>query len=217
MGIRILVLLALGGLAAACAGRTVPDTLDPAVAERGIRETAPDRPLRAVFAWRVLDGQARFSGEGAARIEPPYRARLDLFGAHGETYLSAALVGDELRLPGDPGVALPPPAMMWAVLGVVRPPQGAELLGTRVQGSELELHYGVGDGRIRYDVADGRLRLADWWGDGRRMVAEVRGGELGLPTEAAFRDWSRNTELHLELERVEEVEPYPPEIWTPGR
>ncbi|NIP78984.1 MAG: hypothetical protein GWM90_07200, partial [Gemmatimonadetes bacterium] len=82
-----------------CAGRSVPETVDPSAAADAIARTAPDRPLRVRFDWRILDGEARFSGEGVARIEPPYRARLDLFGPQGEGYLSAALVAGELRLP----------------------------------------------------------------------------------------------------------------------
>lgn len=214
--------LVLVAVTAACAGRGVPETADPVLAEAAVRETAPDRPLRAVFGWRALDGQARFSGEGAARIEPPYRARLDLFGPRGEGYLTAALIDRELRLPGEPEVALPPPAMLWALLGVVRPPADAVLEGTRVTGDgeaeERELYFAVDGSRLRYVLAGGRLHTAEWTGGGRRMIIELAASADGpLPRTAAYRDWSRNTELHIGLEAVEEVEPYPPEIWTPGR
>ena len=214
--------LVLVALTAACAGRGVPETADPVVAERAVRETAPDRPLRAVFGWRALDGQARFSGEGVARIEPPYRARLDLFGPRGEGYLTAALVDREIRLPADPEVALPPPAMLWALLGVVRPPADAVLEATRVSAAgheeERELYYEVDGSRLRYVLVGARLRSAEWTGGGRRMIIELAASPEGLlPSTATYRDWSQNTELHIGLEGVEEVEPYPPEIWTPGR
>jgi hypothetical protein len=213
---RIGVMVAAAALSA-CSGIRVPPTLDPGVARRAIDLTAPDRPLRAVFGWRILDGDARFSGEGAARVEAPYRARLDLFGPNGEGYLSAALVGTDLRLPGEPDRALPPPAMIWSVLGVIRPPDGAMLLGTREEAAELELVYGVADSRLRYTVQAGRLRLAEWRGGGRRMVVELRGGTGGLPEVSFYRDWAQNTELQTELETVEEVDPYPADIWTLGR
>jgi hypothetical protein len=191
--------------------------VEPATAAAAIRETAPDRPLRAIFAWRVLDGEARFSGRGAARIEPPYRARLDLFGPRGDTYLTAALVASELRLP--PRVEagpLPPPALMWAVLGVVAPPDGAELVGTRQSEGGSELYYRFEGGLLRYALRDGRLRSVAWEGPGGKRAAELQGSVAGLPREAVYRDWSGYTELVLNLERVDEVEPYPPEIWTPG-
>jgi hypothetical protein len=201
----------------ACSARGVPSTLDRGAASRAVRETAPRVPVRVIFDWRVLDGEARFSGQGAARIEPPYRARLDLFGARGEGYLSAAIVASELRLPGEPETVLPPPAMIWSVLGVVRPPEGAVLEGTRARGRTLELFYETGDGRLRYRMEEDRLRAVEWRRGRQRMVVELEGDVHGLPSAAMYRDWANNTELHLALETVEEVEPYPPEIWTPGR
>lgn len=201
----------------ACAGRGVPETVDPGAAAAAIERTAPDRPLRVVFDWRILDGEARFSGSGVARIEPRYRARLDLFGPRGEGYLSAALVGKELRLPpGTPTVRLPPPSMIWAALGVVAPPEEAMLVGTRVSAERTELYYDVGDSRLRYTLVEGRLRTARWEGAGRSMAVDLSGAvEPGLPRQAFYRDAAAGTELMLNLEEVDEVESYPPDIWTP--
>lgn len=214
---------AVAGLAvmlmAGCAGYRVPDTIQPGVAEGAIAGTAPDRPLRVVFDWRILDGEARFTGSGAARIEPPLRARLDLFGPRGDGYLSAALVDAEIRLP--PGVEapqLPPPALMWAVLGVVAPPPRATLVGTRTDGASTELHYRVEErGRIRYTLEGDALRQVLWEGEDRKMVVELGApAAFGLPAEAVYRDWSGYTELMMTLERADEVDTYPPETWTPG-
>ncbi|HUG41158.1 MAG TPA: hypothetical protein VMM12_11770 [Longimicrobiales bacterium] len=206
-------------LLSACGGASIPDTADPAVAEAAVSATAPERPLQVIFSWRALEREARFNGSGAARLEPPYHARLDLFGPTGDGYLSAALVGHDLRLP--PGVSpgrLPPPAMMWAVLGVVAPPDPAVLRGTREEPGLTQVYYGVGDGLLRYDLRGGRLAAAEWEGGGVRMDVRLEGAaEHGLPRRAVFRDWSGYTELELNLERVDEVEPYPPDIWSPGR
>lgn len=212
--------LAFGvALLSGCSRGGVPDVADPAVAEAAILATAPDRPLRAIFAWRALEADARFTGSGAARIEGPYRARLDLFGPTGDGYLSAALVGHELRLP--PGMTagqLPPPALMWAILGVVAPPDRALLRGTRAEQGRTELYYDLDGGLLRYEVRGERLVAADWEGEGVRMDVRLEGAaEGGLPREAVFRDRTSYTELQLNLERVDEVEPYPPDIWSPGR
>lgn len=210
----ILFAVALSG----CAGRSVPETADPAAAEEAVAATAPDRPLRVIFAWRAMEREARFSGSGAARIEPPYHARLDLFGPGGDGYLSAALVDQDLRLPpGAAPVRLPPPAMMWAVLGVVAPPGESVLRGTRQEPGRTELYYDVGGGLLRYDLVGGRLAAAEWERAGTRMDVRLDGtAGNGLPRRAVFRDWSGYTELELNLERVDEVEPYPPDIWSPG-
>lgn len=206
-------------MVAACATHTPPPTTVEPATETAAREaTAPDRPLRVVFQWRAMEGDARFSGDGVARIEPPYSARLDLFGPRGDTYLVAALVGSDLRLP--PGVAaveIPPPALMWAVLGVVAPPERAVLTGTRETGDRAELYYDVDSARLRYVLEDGRLRSAQWDDGGRRRTVELRGvASHNLPAQATYRDLAAVTELILNPETVDESEPYPPEIWRPG-
>lgn len=217
--LRGAAMISIAVLLSACAGRSIPETADPAVAEEAVAATAPERPLRVVFSWRALARDARFHGSGAARIEPPYRARLDLFGPNGDGYLSAALVDQELRFPpGTAAVQLPPPGMMWALLGVVAPPAGAELRGTRVEPGRTELFYAVDGGILRYDLRGGRLAAAEWEGNGARMDVRLDGAaEHDVPRRALFRDLSAFTELELNLEQVDEVEPYPPDIWTPGR
>ena len=207
------------GLASACAGRSIPDTADPEAAAEAVETTAPDRPLRVIFSWRAMERDARFDGTGAARIEDPYHARLDLFGPSGDGYLSAALVDHELRLPpGTQGVRMPPPAMMWAVFGAVAPPAGATLRGSRQEAGRTELFYDVDGGLLRYDLRGGRLAAAEYEKGGARMDVRLEGqAEHGLPRRAVFRDWAGHTELELNLEQVDEVEPYPPDIWSPGR
>jgi hypothetical protein len=203
---------------AACAAHAPPTTAEPATAAAAIAATAPDRPVQARFQWRALEGESRFTGQGVARIQGPYHARLDLFGPRGDTYLTAALVGDDLRLPPGVGAAqLPPPALMWAVLGVVAPPADAVLVGTREQGGRSELYYRVDDSTLRYVLEAGRLRDVRWEGGGRRMVVELRGqGGFGLPAQATYRDFAAVVELALNLEGVDEVESFPSEIWRPG-
>lgn len=204
-------------LTAACAGRGLPASADPVTAAAAIDRTAPDQPLQAVFDWVILDGGARFTGSGVARIAPPYRARLDLFGPRGDGYLSAAAIGDEIRLPpGTPSVPLPPPALMWAVLGVVSPPSAAVLVGTRVEDDRTELHYDVDGSRLRYTLVAGRVRSARWQGGGRQMALELTGSaEHGLPRSALYRDASGGTEMKLDLEKVDHVESFPPDTWIP--
>ena len=214
--VLVAVLAGLGG----CASRdALPETVEPAVAESAVRATAPDRPLRIVFQWRIMQADARFSGQGAGRVQPPLRARLDLFGPGGNAVLSAALVGDDLRLPpGVPPVQLPPPALMWAALGVVAPPDRATLVGTSVEPARTRLYYQIDEGRLRYTLEGDQLTAALWETDGRRMVVDLSGtSRLGLPGEALYRDPSGPTELMLNLEQVDEAEPYPPDTWQPGR
>ncbi len=218
MHFRPAVASAVLALSAGCAGRAVPPTLDPSAAAAAVEATAPRTPLRVVFGWQAQDGSARFHGRGVARIAPAYHARLDLFGPGGDGYLSAALVGGDLRLPGGGSeVRLPPPAFMWAVLGVVAPPAGATLIATSEEGATTELFYDLDDGRLIYTLVDGRLSRATWDRRGGAALVELK--DLGgtVPGTALYRDRAANMELLLNVERTDEVEAFPPEIWDPGR
>jgi hypothetical protein len=221
-GLPALAALALAALAAAgCTARNgFPDApVSYEIARAAVAATAPAAPVRAVFDWRLQERDARFSGRGAARIEPPYRGRVDLFGPRGESVLSAAVVEGELRLPpGGTTGAVPPSPLLWSALGVVRPPDGAELTGTWQDGARTRLEYTRGGERWTFTLHDQRLRSVEWRGEGGgRQTVELRGdAPRGLPGEATFRDWAAFVELVLTLEQVTDADPFPPETWTPG-
>ena len=210
-------------LLAACAANTpaaVPSGIQPGLEEWAIESTRPRERLRVVFDWSLQEEQARFNGEGVARLDTTYRARLDLFGPRGELYLAAALVDFELRLP--PGAnpsLLPPPALLWSVLGVVRPPPGAQLLGSAGDSSSAKLVYSAGDERWTFELKNARLSRVEWTGpsQGRQTVEIRERGERNLPSRVVYRDWRAFRELTLSLNQVYHAEPFPPDTWTPGR
>ncbi|MGW8267683.1 MAG: hypothetical protein ACWGSQ_15060 [Longimicrobiales bacterium] len=80
------VLLLLG---AGCrSSSTGADLLVPrpeveAVARGAMERTRVRAPTRIRFGFRVREADLRFNGQGLARIEPPYRVRLDLFSGAG--------------------------------------------------------------------------------------------------------------------------------------
>lgn len=205
--------------AAACAGTGGPIASGPVVQSyesEAIAETTLDRPLHVLFSWRLDERDGRFNGQGATRYEPPRRARLDLFGPRGEAYLTAALVDMELRLPaGADATPLPPPALLWAALGVFRPPQGAQLTGTARDGEITRIDYARDDERWTFRLERGRLRWAEWVRrDGRRTVALEGDAGQGLPGQAVYRDWPAFRELRLTVEEVNETDGFDGEIWT---
>lgn len=184
-----------------------------------VAATAPDRPLRVRFDWTLRERDGRFRGRGVARLEPPYRARLDLFGPRGETYLSAAIVNGELRMPPQSTDApVPPPALLWSTLGVLLPPPGAQLAGSRHDGDRVRLEYTGARGRWRFEFERQRLRHAGWerTGGGRHTVELEGVGRFDLPQQAVYRDWAAFRELSLTLDEVKHVEPFPPETWVLG-
>jgi len=210
-------------LLAACAGTApagTPSTVQPGVEAWAISHTQPQQRLRLVFDWSLQEEQARFSGEGVARVDSGYRARLDLFGPRGEAVAAAALVDSDLRLP--PGAnpdLLPPAALLWSVLGVIRPPDAATLVGAEGDSISATLVYQAADERWIFQLRNSRLVHAEWTGpsQGRQTVEIRERGERNLPSRVVYRDWRAFRELTLSLNQVYDSEPFPPETWTPGR
>jgi hypothetical protein len=215
--------LALSGLVGACGGTRQVIIMGPPVdagqvALRAEGVTALQEASRIVFSWSLSEQGVRVSGRGVARVEPAYKARLDLFLASGETAARAAMVGDDLRIPpGVPTDILPPSHLLWGTLGVFRPGMGIGLTG----GDPLD----EGGVRLTYQLPNGdevRYSL-----DGSRHIREVEVRRSGtpiqrltvsrddgvFPVEAVYRDLASFRELRLARESVEHVEPFPPDIW----
>jgi len=191
------------------------------VALRAERATRLEHARRAVFDWEMNERGSRLSGRGVARMEPPYRVRLDLFLENGETAARAALVDGELRLPeGVDRRLIPPAPLLWASLGVYHPGAGARLLGGRARDGGVGVRYGLaGGGELEYRLRDGRLSGAELLRDGRageRVELERRDAET-LPRRARYRELTAFRELTVSIESTERVESYPPEIWNPVR
>lgn len=227
-GIGVFVLAALAaGCASAPPAATTPQLptsrIEPGLDSLAVARTAPSTPLHIVFSWSLTEGSNRFSGRGVARVAPPYRARLDLFGPRGESYLSAVLVDRELRLP--PGVAnapLPPPEMLWSALGVFLPPEGGTLAtASRTDEGGVRLEYRNGEERWRYLIGPGLVKQVehDRPGAGRETV-ELSGtgpAPVGMHADARYRDWTAFVELNLRIEEARQVAAFPSDIWSLDR
>jgi hypothetical protein len=207
------------GCAPAIAGGVGVPVEDAAAVEAEVRRaTVPPSPRRVDFAWELDEAGARFRGQGVARYRAPERFRLDLFGPRGETYLAAALVDGEARVP--PALAerfaLPSPALLWAAVGVVSPPADARLLGASTAGEETVLRYETGGDVLEYRAVDGRLRSV------RRLrrgavaeTVELTRDAAGEPTRALYRDWAEYRSLTLTIESSADVPGFPEDTWNP--
>ena len=182
--------------------------------------TELEEPLQIVFAWSLNEAGRRLNGRGVARVEPPYKARLDLFLHNNETVVAAALVDGELRLPaGSPDDILPPPDLMWGVLGIFRPPSDTELLGAeQLEGDAMRLRYAYPDGtELHYEVVEGSVQMLELIERGQvvqRVRLEPKTGDR-YPVEAVYRNMADFRELTLERESLQVVVPFDAEIWDP--
>jgi hypothetical protein len=207
--------------AALPAGAPVPNPAATAAAL--VQATTPTAPRRATFGWELDEAGSRVRGRGVVRSEAPERLRLDLFGPRGETYLSAALVGDSVRVPPQAeGFSLPSPALLWGALGVVRPPTGARLDAVTAQDSRTTLRYTAPDGNVFQYGVEGDGEAAQL----RRVERIARGGvveSLDLSwsaprtlARARYRDLAAFRELILNFEETTDVPSFPDAIWNPA-
>ncbi|MGH7457485.1 MAG: hypothetical protein ACREKN_00155 [Longimicrobiaceae bacterium] len=182
----------------------------------------PDRPGRADFGWELNEQGTRLHGRGVARYQAPRRLRIDLFGPRGETYLAAALVDGEYRIPAalEGRVRLPSPSLLWAALGVLEPP-GGELSAALSADSVLTLRYSrPGDEAFGFEIGD-------WPGDPRLLSSrasrsgsvtesvQLEAGPAGGPGRARYRNWAEYRDLTLTFEKVADAGPFDPSLWSP--
>jgi hypothetical protein len=194
---------------------------DPAGTAEALRAaTRLEEPVRIDFRWRLNEAGARLSGVGVARVEPPYRARLDLFLDNDESVVAAALVDDELRLSaGAPDDILPPVQLMWGTLGVFRPTDDARLAGgERLEGESERLRYAYdGGAELHYQVDGGEVRRLDLLRDDtivEWMIVETEGAER-WPTSVVYRNLVDYRELRITRTEVRTADPFDPAIWDP--
>lgn len=140
-----LVALATCVAAVACVPKLAPLSGSAVPASRLPRTALPPGHRKIVFNWQLEDGEMNARGDGAARVAAPDSARLDFFLAGGFGQGAAILVGDSLRTPGGIGsLALrlvPPPPMLWAVLGRVALPNLPDTT-IRIDGNILRADIG---------------------------------------------------------------------------
>jgi hypothetical protein len=200
-------------------GDAQPAQQDPAaIAAELRRATTPASPRQVNFGWSLDEAGARFQGRGVLRYEAPRRSRLDLFGPRGETYLAAALVDGEMRVP--PGLMesfrLPSPALLWGAVGVVAPPDDARLLEAATRGDETTLRYQLGEDVLEYRARGGRLQtVRRRRGSGVAESIDLTYNDRGLSV-AQYRDWAAYRTLNLTIESSTDVAQFPEDTWRPA-
>lgn len=225
--LRAAALAAILAAARACGGPSVAagpppgdPAPDPAPVAAGLQErTRPASARQVAFGWELDEAGAKLRGRGVVRLSPPDRLRLDLFGPRGETYLAAALVGEQARVPA--AVAqrfpLPSPALLWGALGVVRPPASARLIGASTDNGETLLRYeDTGGATLEFRARGERLAAV------RRIVRggvaesiDVTYDDRGAVRRTQYRDWAAYRTLTLTPESQTDVASFPEETWTP--
>jgi len=201
-------------------GPAIPADPDPAAPAAELqRATLPSSPRQITFGWVLDEAGAGFRGRGAGRFVAPSRFRLDLFGPQGESYLSAALVDGQARVPAvvQQRFKLPSPALLWAAAGIFAPPAEARLTAGRVENGVLTLRYELPEqGVLEFRARDNALlSVRRLRGGGVQESVDLERGDGGALRQARYRDWPAFRTLTLTQESSTDVTGFPDEIWTP--
>ncbi|HLL82292.1 MAG TPA: hypothetical protein VK420_06560 [Longimicrobium sp.] len=184
------------------------------------RATLPASPRQANFTWALDESGARFNGRGVARFRAPDRFRIDLFGPRGETYFAAALVDETPRIPAaidQQRFRFPSPALLWATVGVVRPPSTARLVDATSSGDATVVRYDLGaEGTLEYRARNGVLQgVRRVRGGGVQESIDLTHGTGNTITSARYREWNALRTLNLTLESTNDAASFSEDIWSP--
>lgn len=195
-----------------CAPRLKP--LGGEVTPRGLPRTEMERGRRLiVFDWEYSDQEMSGKGNGVARVAWPDSARLDFFLAGGFAGGSAVLIGDSLQLPGIDMFRrlIPPPTLLWAVLGRSAFPVTSDT-AIRRDGALLRADIGKPIAWRATYRSDSLVRLERVEGD--RIMEWI---EHSPARRIEYRQETARRSLKLQITRVDTVGRFDASIWSLGR
>lgn len=218
-----------GGLTLAVAGcvgtiRSIAPTnlapMPPDSAAAWASPFQPTVPLLFELRWRFENREGTAAGRATARYAPPDTLRFDYRGPFGRSG-SALVVGDEAvwsAPEGDVDNLVPVAPVLWAALGIVRPPAG----DSRVLGSETPerqaWRYATGDREVDYiRVMGARPRLLAELREGGRILGVVEtaldSAGTARPVTSEMRFPAQRSKFSLTVRQVDSVAAYPPGTW----
>jgi hypothetical protein len=132
--------------------------------------------------WLYRDERLRWPGRGTARFAPPDSLRIDYTGALGARSGAAVVVGDSVQWAepaGDFQSMVPAVPLLWAALGIVRPPaRDAATFGsvtTNAAGTETRWRFTRGSDTLEYRSITSEPRQLDGeWRRRGRAIAHSR-------------------------------------------
>jgi hypothetical protein len=199
---------------------------DPAAAAAWARATLPGRDTAIRFRWKYQDADRRWGGRGQARIAPPDSLRFDYVGPLGLGAGAAVLVGDSVVW-ADPErnfrSLVPAVRMLWAGLGVVRPPADAQVFGlSDAAGDARQQIWRFVDGSdtLDYVVSEGtgRVLQAEWRQAGKLLARSTTQFDgRGLPAGARLDFPEGPARFELSVVAVDTAAVIDPALWRRRR
>ncbi len=201
-------------LLAGCPGKPAPlvpmplAPADPAAAAAWARATLPGRDTAIRFRWKYQDADRRWGGRGQARIAPPDSLRFDYVGPLGLGAGAAVVVAD---------------SVLWAGLGVARPPADAQVFGlSDAAGDSRRQIWRFVDGSdtLDYVVLEGagRVLQAEWRQAGKMLARSTTQFDgRGLPAGARLDFPEGPARFELSVVAVDTAAVIDPALWRRRR
>ena len=210
---RLFIIIGTVPTLAACAPKLAPLVNATPVPEREPLPVIelPRGSQRVVFTWRLQESELEVRGDGAARINAPDSARIDLFVAGGLGSGAAWVIGDDMRIEVPEALrrVLPPPAFLWAALGRFSIPPGRDTLVAR---SDSLLTAEIGPSpRWRLAIRRGRISRLER-ADGDKVIDRFDRRDDG---SLVYFHAPTRRQLTLTITRVDSVAPFDAAIWKP--
>ena len=226
---RLLLYIAAGITVAACRPRVepvVPVPLEPVPLDSAVawaRLSVPTAHTTLRLRWRYEDEQARWAGRATARIAPPDSLRLDFAGPLGIGAGAGVVVGETVvwtQPPGSLERLVPAIPMLWAALGMVRPPAAGATASTRARGAgEAAVRYWRfvhGGDTLDYAQRSGSAREleAEWRRSGAVVARSlVRYDEHYRPADSRIDFPAAPVRIEFTVTGVDTSTAFPPPLW----
>jgi hypothetical protein len=193
-----------------------------------LAQTQPRRPTAIRFRWKYRDERLSAAGRGQVRIAPPDSLRLDYVSQLGIKSGAGVVVGDSV-LWADPDKdfrsLVPAIPMLWAALGIVRPPStGAQVFGDRGAGTDARVmrwRFAAGPDTLEYETlaATGGHELRAQWRREGKIVATSRAqlGADGRPLSARIDFPERPARFELTVVSMDTAVVIAPALWRSRR
>jgi len=188
------------------------------------RGTLPTRYTAIRFRWKYQDDQKRWGGRGQARIAPPDSLRFDYVGPLGLGAGAAAIVADS-AIWADPEKnfrsLIPAVRMLWAALGIVRPPApDALVFGGGVDSSARIWRFAQDGDTLDYRETRGGVRVleAEWRREGKVLArSRTEFDAQRMPARARMDFPEERARFELTVVLVDTAAVLDPAIWRGRR
>lgn len=221
-------------LLAACArppAPLVPVALAPVALDSAAawaRSTIPAARRAIRFRWRYRDERVSYAGRGMARIAAPDSLRFDYAGPLGLGAGAAVVIGDSVSW-ADPAEnfheLVPAIPMLWAALGMVRPPSPEGSAFSRAdsadgRGSRRFWRFVHGPDTLDYLASQGAtLALQAEWRQGGVVRARSRTvfGQNAMPASARIDFPEGPARFEVTVVGIDTLAGIPPALWRARR